>query len=76
MSDITKIFEAYIEGKLTPPKAQPGEVDPEELKMGIEVEYEHTKDKKIAEKIALDHLAENPHYYSLLKKSKIDPELQ
>ena len=34
------------------------------------------KDKKIAEKIALDHLAENPHYYSLLKKSKIDPELQ
>lgn len=76
MSDNVKIFEAYIEDKLTQSKIHPSEVDPEELKIGIEVEYEHTKDKKIAEKIALDHLAENPHYYSLLKKSKIDPELQ
>jgi len=76
MSDIVKIFEAYLEDKLTPPKARPSEVDPEELKIGIKVEYEHTKDRKIAEKIALDHLAENPRYYSLLKKSKIDPELQ
>lgn len=41
---------------------------PEELKMGIEVEKEHTPDKDVAEVIALSHLAEMPDYYSKLKK--------
>lgn len=75
LRDDTLIFEAYINGTLTPLKIKPEEVDPEELRMGIEVEHEHTNDPKIAEKIALDHLAENPRYYSQLKKSKIDPAL-
>jgi hypothetical protein len=44
------------------------DVDPEQLKMGIEVEYEHTKSEHIAKKIALDHLAEIPDYYTRLKK--------
>jgi hypothetical protein len=43
-------------------------VDSNELKMGIEVEYEHTTDKDTAERIALDHLAELPDYYTRLKK--------
>ena len=45
-----------------------GEYDPEQLKMGIEVEKEHTNDPKIAEKIAKDHLDEIPDYYTRLLK--------
>lgn len=44
-------------------------VDPEQLRIGIEVEKEHTDDEAIAEKIARDHLAEDPHYYTKLKKA-------
>ncbi|NIQ07559.1 MAG: hypothetical protein GWO20_18125 [Candidatus Korarchaeota archaeon] len=44
------------------------DVDPDELAMGIEVEYEHTSNKELSERIALDHLAELPDYYTRLKK--------
>jgi hypothetical protein len=43
-------------------------VDPKELKIGIEVEKEHTDDLEIAKSIALDHLAEIDDYYSRLIK--------
>lgn len=43
-----------------------------QLKMGIEVELEHTKSKKVAKKIALDHLAEDPAYYTKLKKANLE----
>ena len=39
-----------------------------ELSKGIKVEHEHTKNKLVAEKIALDHLNEDLKYYSKLKK--------
>ncbi len=39
-----------------------------ELKKGIDVEYEHTKDAKKAREIALDHLLELPDYYTKLHK--------
>lgn len=39
-----------------------------QLQKGIEVESEHTSDKKLAEKIAKDHLVENPNYYTILDK--------
>lgn len=39
-----------------------------QLKMGIKVEYEHTKDKTISTEIALDHLYEIPDYYTRLAK--------
>jgi Protein of unknown function (DUF5661) len=42
------------------------DVDPHELQMGIEVEYEHTNDPEIACEIALDHLSELPNYYRYL----------
>lgn len=46
-------------------KLKPEDVDQKELKVGIEVEYEHDKgDKETAQDIALDHLKENPKYYS------------
>lgn len=40
--------------------------DPEQLKMGIEVEREHTDNLEVAEKIAKAHLSEDPKYYSKL----------
>jgi len=39
-----------------------------QLKKGIEVEHEHTKDSIVAKKIAMDHLFEDPNYYTKLKK--------
>jgi gamma-glutamylcyclotransferase (GGCT)/AIG2-like uncharacterized protein YtfP len=46
----------------------PHTVDPRELAMGIKEEYEHTDDRRIAQRIALDHLGEDPRYYSKLKR--------
>ena len=43
-------------------------VNRDELAKGIEVEMEHTTDGRIARKIALDHLAEFPDYYTELLK--------
>lgn len=39
-----------------------------ELQKGMKVEMEHTKDKKKAQEIAMDHLMEDPNYYKKLKK--------
>jgi hypothetical protein len=44
-----------------------GKIDTKELKMGIEVEMEHTGNEMIASRIAHDHLSEIPNYYTLLK---------
>jgi len=41
-------------------------VDAKQLAMGIKVEMEHTNNKDIATKIALDHLTEDPLYYTHL----------
>jgi hypothetical protein len=56
------------------PKAEmhPNQIHPQELRMGIKVELEHTDDLDKAKKIALDHLAENPFYYTALKLSGIE----
>lgn len=42
-----------------------------QLEIGIKVEQEHTSNKKTAREIALDHLKEDPSYYSKLKKAKL-----
>ena len=39
-----------------------------QLKMGIKVEHEHTRDRDLATDIALQHLNEIPDYYTKLKK--------
>lgn len=44
-----------------------------QLKMGIKVEKEHTTSKEMARKIALQHLAEIPDYYTRLKKVEKKP---
>ena len=78
------MFDAYgmdaSEGKINEgrkkkePKAElhPNQIHPQELRMGIKVELEHTDDLDKAKKIALDHLAENPFYYTALKLSGIE----
>lgn len=46
--------------------------DPNQLEMGIQVEMEHTNDRKIATIIAKHHLAEDSHYYTKLKNIHYD----
>ena len=60
------LTEKYVNEIVAPAKEE--DVDSKELQMGIETEMEHTNDKAEAKKIALQHLAEDPHYYSKLKK--------
>jgi len=62
-----KLREIFCE-QLKPAPISEEDVDPEELKMGIEIEKEHTDDLEIAKTIALQHLAEDPKYYTKLKK--------
>ena len=50
----------------------PNQIHPQELRMGMRVELEHTDDLDKAKKIALDHLAENPFYYTALKLAGVD----
>jgi hypothetical protein len=57
---------------VTEGKKQEFIANPVELTMGIKVEMEHTGDVKKAAKIAIDHLKENPSYYSQLRLSGID----
>lgn len=45
-----------------------------QLDIGVKIEMEHTNNKDEAMEIALDHLWENPKYYSKLKKAEIDEE--
>lgn len=53
--------------KLSGPDPRPdSDYDPEQLKMGIEVEKEHTDDPAVAKKIAKDHLEEIFQYYTHL----------
>lgn len=70
-------FEAYIysilgsilgTGMAKKEKFTEKDADPEELKKGIKIEMEHTKNKAISKRIALDHLAELPDYYTRLTK--------
>jgi hypothetical protein len=48
----------------------PMQFDPEQVSLGIKVEMEHTDDPMKALEIALDHLTEDPEYYTV----KDDPE--
>lgn len=48
-------------------RLSPGDVDSDELALGIKVEMEHTDDPQLAMEIALDHLKEDPHYYTKLQ---------
>jgi len=55
-------------GKSKEKKFEEAMADKKQLKMGIEVEMEHTSNPILAKRIALDHLAEIPDYYTRLDK--------
>jgi hypothetical protein len=63
---------SLTELQLDVPTVDEKDVDPEELKKGIKTEKEHTTDEKIAKKIALAHLGEDPKYYSKLNKAGLE----
>ena len=60
-SDLDMYFKSDKQGNIME------NITPQELQMGIEVEKEHTDDEALATKIAMDHLAEDPMYYSKLQ---------
>jgi hypothetical protein len=63
----TSIFSKFLfYGEANKENLKMRNVDPDELKRGIEVEFEHTKCPATAQRIALDHLAEIPDYYRRL----------
>jgi len=53
---------------------KPKDFNKTQLKVGTKVEMEHTNNKTLAQRIAMDHLTEYPDYYKELKKmeSKLD----
>ena len=52
------------------------DVDPIQLSTGIQIEMEHTNDTKIAQSIAMDHLTEDPKYYSKLVAAGLASEFK
>lgn len=62
-------------GTLTPSKAEiplkkyGGKISRSEIAKGIKEEMEHTSSKKVSRKTAMDHLKEDPKYYTKLKKA-------
>lgn len=59
--DAIQLSKEYIE------PADPSQVNSKELSMGIKVEMEHTDNPEEAKVVALQHLAEDPKYYSKLQ---------
>lgn len=57
-------------------KANLSKFDPKQVAMGIKVEREHSNDPSKILEIVLDHLTENPAYYTKLKKSGLADELK
>lgn len=60
--------EEHIPGGLSRGK-RPGDFDPVELRVGTEVELEHTSSAPMAREIAMDHLTEDPLYYEKLRRA-------
>jgi hypothetical protein len=73
-----KIHEIISESKLDKPTPSVAELVKKhnvssshiktQLAKGTKVELEHTSDRKVAREIALDHIGEDPNYYTKLKK--------
>lgn len=57
-----------IPGGRAPGGRCPRNVSKKELVAGIRVEREHTRSRRVAREIACDHLWEDRHYYTKLRK--------
>ncbi len=64
---LLETMKSMIPGGLAEGK-NPSDFNQDQLKQGIKVEMEHTSSKKVATEIAMDHLTEDPQYYTKLKK--------
>lgn len=65
-SALDKSFHDKLKGGLAD-KKKPSQFDPVALAKGIKVEREHTKDPRIAEEIAMDHLTSTTrHMHEML----------
>jgi len=62
-----KHWHDHLPGGLADNK-KPQDFDPKALAQGQKVESEHTSRPEIAEEISMDHLTEDPHYYTKLRK--------
>ena len=51
---------------------RPSEFDPVQLRRGTKVEMEHTTNRQLAQRIAMDHLTEDPRYYVKLARIHAD----
>lgn len=60
----TKLVEFLNEGKAEEEELRPSDTDPKNLTIGKQIEKEHTSDEGIRSRIAADHLAEDPEYYT------------
>lgn len=49
-------------------RVKKNDIPQDELRMGVREEMEHTSDPKVARRIALDHLREDRHYYTKMKR--------
>jgi len=55
---------------------EPKNISDDAIQKGTDVEMEHTSDRNIARKIALDHLVEFPDYYDRLEKMEDEARRQ
>ena len=80
-------FESFLQGGASKPPTLPavakrhGITDEatllslsKQLELGVAVEAEHTNSKEVAKEIALDHLWEDPEYYTKLVKARLVDE--
>lgn len=51
-------------------------INPNQLSLGVQIEMEHSNDPEIAKEIAMDHLTEDPEYYTKLIKAGLAKEFQ
>lgn len=66
--ELNSIYETMVKDLITGIKSKNPLYSNEQILKGVNVELEHTKNKKVALKIALDHLNEFPSYYDELEK--------
>ena len=65
---LAKIIKDMFTGRADSPEYKSVKINQSELAKGITHEMEHTKNVLVAKKIALDHLVEDPLYYTHLEE--------
>ena len=72
----TKFVKFLVGGRANEKSLTEKDVDPAELKKGIEVEAEHIDDVDVQKRISLDHLSEFEDYYTRLDKLESDAKAE